>query len=133
MASIKLVVFCVGDEEYAVPIEVVKEIIQSGAIRTIPKVDDNVKGIINLRDRLLTILDLADVLGLPSDRREKIIVLETKSIFIGVEVGDVKEVLNIDENDIEPVPTLLEQNKGLIGVVHKDNRMIIILDMSELL
>jgi purine-binding chemotaxis protein CheW len=103
----QLVVFSLGEEEYALPISYVHEIIRYTEPRTVASDDPSVCGVISLRGKILPVFDLATRLGLQSERSEraKIVIVETgsggNSSLAGVVVDDVEEVLTVDEDQLD--------------------------------
>src|SRR5262245_6544979 len=93
----QLVIFSLGEEEYALPITRVQEIIRYTEPRGVASPVAWVRGVINLRGKIVPVCDLALRLGLPSDRREgaKIVIVETETGTAGVIVDDVDEVLTV--------------------------------------
>jgi purine-binding chemotaxis protein CheW len=102
----QLVVFTLGSEHYALPIQQVHEIIRYTQPRSVASRSDWVRGVISLRGRIVPVYDLASHLGLPSELSEqtKIVLVETGHETAGVIVDDVEEVLTIQDEQIEEVP-----------------------------
>jgi len=116
MASVskigKYLTFTLDDEEYGIGILKVKEIIGMMSITSIPKTPEFVKGVINLRDKVIPVIDLRLKFSMESisySDRTCIIVVEIEAasgtVLIGIVVDAVSEVLNIKEEDIEETPT----------------------------
>lgn len=133
----QLVVFSLLDEDYGIDIYKVQEIIQYRDITYVPKAPVFVKGVINLRGRVIPVIDLKERFGLPekeitSDTR--IIVVEISSQTVGLIVDSVTEVLRIPKTDIEPPPPVTTIEADFIeGVGKLDERLIIILDIDRIL
>lgn len=133
----QLVVFSLLDEDYGIDIYKVQEIIQYRDITYVPKAPVFVKGVINLRGRVIPVIDLKERFGLPekeitSDTR--IIVVEISSQTVGLIVDSVTEVLRIPRTDIEPPPPVTTIEADFIeGVGKLDERLIIILDIDRIL
>src|ERR1700704_6511890 len=110
----QLVVFTLGAEQYALPIQQVHEIIRYTEPRSVASRAEWVRGVISLRGRILPVFDLAVRLGVPSELSEqaKIVIVEAGAETAGVIVDGVEEVLTVSEEQIEPVPgadmTLIE-------------------------
>jgi purine-binding chemotaxis protein CheW len=110
----QLVVFTLGAEHYALPIQQVHEIIRYSQPRSVASRADWVRGVISLRGRIVPVYDLAAHLGVTSELSEqtKIVIVETETETVGVIVDDVEEVLTIEDRQIEEVPgadgTLIE-------------------------
>jgi purine-binding chemotaxis protein CheW len=102
----QLVVFTLGSEQYAPPIEQVHEIIRYDEPRSVASRIEWVRGVISLRGRIVPVYDLAARLGLKSELTDqtKIVIVEFGSETAGVIVDDVEEVLTIDGQQFEEVP-----------------------------
>jgi purine-binding chemotaxis protein CheW len=108
----KYLTFSLAGEEYGIGIIKVKEIIGMMPITTAPRTPNFVKGVINLRGKVIPVMDLRQKFGMAEmayTERTCIIVVEMKSqagsVLIGIVVDSVSEVLNIKGNDIEDTPT----------------------------
>jgi purine-binding chemotaxis protein CheW len=108
----KYLTFTLAEEEYGIGILKIKEIIGMLPITSVPQTPDFVKGVINLRGKVIPVMDLRLRFGMPSidyTERTCIIVVEiagsTGTVLIGIVVDAVSEVLNIKGDDIEKTPT----------------------------
>jgi len=108
----KYLTFTLAEEEYGIGILKIKEIIGMLPITSVPQTPDFVKGVINLRGKVIPVLDLRLRFGMPSidyTERTCIIVVEiggsAGTVLIGIVVDAVSEVLNIKGDDIEKTPT----------------------------
>jgi purine-binding chemotaxis protein CheW len=115
--KISLISFDLGAQEYALPLDRVREIIQLPAhVSEVPRAETAVLGVVTLRDRLLPLVSLRALLGLPldHDRAEagKVLVLSIGKGAIGVVADRTREILRIDENIIDPAPALLTRGAG---------------------
>ena len=106
-ASRQLVIFSLGSEEYALPITRVQEIIRYTEPRSVASETPWLQGVINLRGKIVPVCDLALRLGLPTERVDgaKIVIVETQTGTAGVIVDDVDEVLTVEAEQLEPVPS----------------------------
>jgi purine-binding chemotaxis protein CheW len=102
----QLVVFTLGAEQYALPIEQVHEIIRYTEPRSVASRVAWVRGVISLRGRIVPVYDLAARLGVSSEMSDqtKIVIVEAGSDTAGVIVDDVEEVLTVEDGQIEDVP-----------------------------
>ena len=133
----QVVSFEIGSEEYAVDILEVQEIIRMVEITPVPNAPHYVEGVINLRGKVIPIVDLRLRFGLPLAERTKetrIVVVDVSRIIIGLIVDSVSEVLRIPASLIEPPPN----GKGGSSEFHKgvgrvDARLLILLDLERLL
>ncbi len=103
----QLVIFSLGSEEYALPITRVQEIIRYTEPRSVASQTTWIRGVINLRGKIVPVCDLAERLGLAHERPEgaKIVIVETAVGTAGVIVDDVAEVLTVSSEQLENVPT----------------------------
>ena len=111
------------------------EIITNHAITMVPLVPDYVKGIINLRGQIIPIIDIRLRMGKPSIEYTSstcIIVLNINSVYIGIIVDAVQQVMDIDQSKISPVP--VENQQELIsGMISSSERSVILfLDCEQL-
>ncbi|MCX7795644.1 MAG: chemotaxis protein CheW [bacterium] len=133
----QLVVFSLLSEDYGIDIYKVQEIIQYRDITFVPKAPPFVKGVINLRGKIIPVIDLKERFNLQekeitSDTR--IIVVEISSQTVGLIVDSVTEVLRIPKDNIEPPPPVTTIGADFIeGVGKLDERLIIILDIDKIL
>lgn len=114
--DIRLVSFTAAGEEYALPIGEVQEIVQlPGSVTRVPQARADVVGVITLRDRLLPLVSLRRLFGLaegePDDRQRVLVVCPegTGGSSVGIVMDQVKEVLRVPKDLIEPVPPLLAE------------------------
>lgn len=132
-----LVTFNLG-EEYGVPIRQVQEIVRVGGITMVPNSPSYMEGVINLRGRVLPVLNLRKRLGLSDKEKSsasRIVVTEVGSKVIGLLVDAVSHVIKIPPEYVEPAPEeVLEIDTDYItGVGKLANSMIILLDLEKLL
>jgi purine-binding chemotaxis protein CheW len=102
----QLVVFTLGSEQYALPIQQVHEIIRYTEPRSVASRADWVRGVISLRGRIVPVYDLATRLGLPSELTEqaKIVIVEVGNETAGVIVDGVEEVLTVEDEQLQEAP-----------------------------
>ncbi|WP_022662768.1 chemotaxis protein CheW [Paucidesulfovibrio longus] len=135
---IQLVTFRIGEEEFGVDILAVQEIIRTMAITKVPKAPDFVEGVINLRGKVIPIVDLRRRFGMAardSDKHSRIIVIETGMVIVGFMVDSVSEVLRIPAGTIEAPPAVVSglESDYIDGVGKLDDRLLIMLDLDRLL
>ena len=124
----QLVVFSLGEEEYALPITPVQEIIRYTEPRSVASDEPWVRGVISLRGKIVPVVDLATRLGLPLPDGEhgKIVIVESDGRTAGVVVGEVEEVLTTDEAQIDAMPTV--GAACIEGIAKLDDRLVVLLD-----
>lgn len=138
VSEIQLVVFDLASEHYGVDISDVREIIRMQNITRVPGATSYVEGIINLRGKVLPVLDLRKRLGLKvADQTEesRIVVIDISEGEVGVIVDAVTEVLRVSGSSIEPPSAMVTQGNAdyLRGIAKLTERLIILLDMNKLL
>lgn len=138
----KYLTFYLNQEEYGVGILKIKEIIGMMAITSVPRTPDYVKGVINLRGKVIPIIDLRIRFGMPSqeyDERTCIIVVEIDSgevtIPMGVVVDSVSEVCNVDADQVEDTPTFgtAMDTEYILGMAKMEDSVKILLDIDKVL
>jgi purine-binding chemotaxis protein CheW len=124
----QLVVFSLGEEEYALPITRVQEIIRYSEPRAVASEASWIRGVISLRGKIIPVCDLAARLGsyVETSKNAKIVIIETASGPAGVVVDEVDEVLTIDESHLDGVPTAGDDFIEAIAKI--DNRLVVLLN-----
>ena len=134
----QVVGFRVGRETYGIPIASLHEIVRVPEITAVPDAPAYMEGVINLRGRIVSVLDLHKRFGqsaTPLHRRSRILVVEHKGRLAGMIVDEASEVLKISETDIEPAPGMMLEG-GLdcvTGLGKYQGRLIILLDVGKVL
>ena len=133
--SRQLVVFALGADEYGVPIASVQEIIRHAPPRPIPGSPPHVLGVINLRGRIIPVVDLRARFGVVADppADAKIVILELGEVTVGVVVDEVREVLAVGADRCEPPPDGAGEADYIDAVAKLDGCLLVILDMHRLL
>ena len=135
--DMRLVVFNLGEEEFAVEVAQVQEIIEMQDITRLPRAPGFIKGILNLRGKILPVIDLRERLGLPesSSEAQRIVITQLEEQFVGMMVDSVTEVLPIAASALEPPPPLVADVSGayLRGLARLDDRLLILMDLSRIL
>lgn len=131
-----LVTFQLGNEEYGVEIANVQEIIRAIDITPVPGAQPHISGVINLRGKIIPVVDLRTRFALPkvesSDAR-RIVVVELGNKRIGMLVDGVSQVIKIPSGVVEEMPeeaTSVDEN-FIKGVGKLENRLVIILDLNK--
>lgn len=135
---IQLVTFSIGEEEFGVDILKVQEIIRTMEITKVPRAPEFVEGVINLRGKVIPIVDLRKRFGLEArdhDKHTRIIVIEINQMIVGFVVDSVSEVLRIPSNTVEPPPPVVSglESEYISGVGKLQDRLLILLDLNRLL
>jgi purine-binding chemotaxis protein CheW len=129
----QLVVFALGREEYALPIETVHEVIRWSEPRSIGAAEPWLLGVVSVRGAIVPVCDLAVRLGHGTARaaEPRIVLVEVKAGRVGLVVDEVAEVLTVDAERIAAVPAAGDD--ALAGIAELDGRLIIVLDAERLL
>jgi purine-binding chemotaxis protein CheW len=131
-SNLQLVVFSLGEEEYALPITHVQEIIRYTEPRGVASQTPWIKGVISLRGKIVPVYDLGSRLGLQtSTEAYKIVIVESGDDMAGVIVGEVEEVLTVTTADLDEVPAA---GAACIQAIAKvDDRLVVLLDPAGIL
>lgn len=128
----QLVIFTLGSEEYALPIKRVQEIIRYTEPRSVASQTAWIRGVINLRGKIVPVCDLAQRIGVSVDHDEtsKVVIVDTEAGTAGVIVDDVKEVLTLEDGQLAGVPTA---DADFVEAIAKiDDRLAILLNPDGL-
>lgn len=131
-----LVTFQLGNEEYGIEIASVQEIIRATDITPVPGAPSHVRGVINLRGKIIPVVDLRTRFALPqteADDSQRIVVIELKEKRIGMLVDGVSQVIRIPAGIVEEMPeeAVNIAENFIKGVGKLDNRLVIILDLNK--
>jgi purine-binding chemotaxis protein CheW len=133
-----IVGFQVGRETYGVPIASLHEIVRVPEITAVPDAPSYVEGVINLRGKIVSVVDLRKRFGKPASdarRQARILVVEQRGRLAGLIVDAASEVLKIPESDIEPAPSVMLEGglECITGLAKYKGRLILLLDVAKLL
>ncbi len=134
---IQLVSFNLGSEEFGIDILKVQEINRMVEITKVPQAPHYVEGVINLRGKVIPVIDLRTKFGLQAKERDKnsrIVVCDVKGDIIGMVVDAVSEVLRIPGSTVEPPPAIAAgvDQHYISGVVKLEGRLLLFLDISRI-
>jgi purine-binding chemotaxis protein CheW len=137
-ATEHLASFFLAREEYGVDVRQVQEIRRVAEITSVPRAPEFVRGVINLRGRILPVLDLRRRLGLGEvalERATRIVVVRVKERLLGLLVDGASQVLKVPVSQIEAAPEEVVQKGGdyIRGVAKLADRLIILVDLERLL
>ena len=137
--ELQLVVFNIGPDEFGVEIMNVQEIIRITNITKIPQASGYVKGIINLRGRIIVVINLNVIMGVEGkehDENTRIIVADIGETVMGFIVDSVSEVIRLPSNSVESAPAVIANKVGteyVRGVGKMEDRLLILLDLDKIL
>lgn len=136
--DLKVIVFQLKNEEYAIPVRQVGSIERMQHITRVPQAEPFVKGVINLRGVVTPILDLRVKFGIeeaePSDRT-RIIIVHLQQVEVGVIVDAAYDVIDIPWDSLEPAPEVVGSLEAdyIEGVANLENRLLILLNVEKVL
>jgi len=133
---LQLVSFTLEKEEYAVDILSVQEINRITEITRVPNAPDYVEGVINLRGKVIPVINLRKKFGLinkDTDDSSRVIIMDIQGITYGLVVDSVSEVLRIPSNIVEPPPPMASSMSSMFikGIAKLENRLIILIDIDK--
>jgi purine-binding chemotaxis protein CheW len=136
--DLQVVGFRIGNETYGVRIAAVREIVRVPEITSVPNAPETIEGVINLRGKIIPVMDLRKRFGLAEivpDKKNRILVVDLENKLLGLIVNSASEVLRISPSDIEaPGSVFAEGESGYVtGVGKLKGRLIILLDINKLL
>jgi purine-binding chemotaxis protein CheW len=136
--ELHVVGFQVGRETYGVPITSLHEIVRVPEITAVPDAPDYLEGVINLRGKIVSVMDLRKRFGdkqAKAKRQNRILVVEHSGKLAGLIVDSASEVLKIPGADVEPPPAVFQEGglNCVTGLGKVRGRLIILLDMTKLL
>lgn len=130
----QIVVFKLGEEHFAVESDRVQSINDIMKVTLVPKAPSYIKGLINLRGNIKSLVDIHLLLNLQSDNEQSnIIILRVKDEEeIGISVDEVEEVLDIDERNIQKMENT-QDSQYVKGIVNQNGRLLTIIEIDNLL
>lgn len=130
--------FKLAGETYGINVMQVQEVLRYTEIAPVPGAPSYVIGIINLRGNVVTVVDTRHRFGLPSGEltdNSRIVIIEADSHVLGILVDSVAEVVYLRQSEIETAPNVGndESSKFIQGVCHKNNELLILIELDKLL
>lgn len=129
------IIFSAGREEFGVTIDSVREIIKTSIITPIPKSPDFIKGIINVRGEIVTVINIKSLFCLAEDEvseSKHIIVIKPSDCLFGFIVDEVIEVLRVDNDKIKKCYELNQENEKYVsGILSYKGRLIVLLNLEK--
>ena len=134
----QLISFAIGDEDYGIDIQTVKEVIRHREITRLPKAPEFVKGVINLRGDVIPIIDLRERFGMEQKEyttMTRVIVVEVEGRSVGMVVDSVSHVIRIEDSEIVPPPPCVGKvsEEYLKGVGKVGEKLIVLLHITKIL
>jgi len=136
--ELQIVSFRIGRETFGLPISLVHEIVRPPEITSVPHAPEYVEGVMNLRGRIVPVIDLRRRFGgatIANNRKNRVLVVDVESKAVGLIVDSASEVLKIGEAQIEPPPNVLTDaaTSYVTGVAKHQGRLIILVDLRRIL
>jgi purine-binding chemotaxis protein CheW len=136
--ELHIVGFRVGRETFGVPIGLVHEIVRVPEITAVPDSPGYVEGVINLRGKIISVVDLRKRFGekeIAAHKKNRILVTEVEGKMVGLIVDAASEVIKIPENEVELPPSVFEEGElnYVTGVGKLHGRLVILIDLSKIL
>jgi purine-binding chemotaxis protein CheW len=136
--ELQVVGFRIGEDTFGVRIGSVREIVRVPEITSVPNAQETIEGVINLRGKIIPVVDLRKRFGqieIVADKKNRILVVELDSKLVGLIVNSASEVLKIPPSEIESPGSVFADGESsyVTGVGKLKGRLIILLDISKLL
>ncbi len=142
--SFQIIVFKLGQEEYALMIDQIKEVVITPNIAKIPLTSSYIKGVANIRGDILAIVDLEEKFGITQSEASNInkegyysLVVESDSLNMAILVKEVPNTLSVTQSDIDASPNLIADQQGdknyIKGIVKLADRIIILIDIYSVI
>ncbi len=136
--ELQVVGFRIGNETFGVRIGAVREIVRVPEITAVPSAPETIEGVINLRGKIIPVMDLRKRFGqaeIQPDKKNRIVVVELENKLVGLIVNAASEVLKISPSEIEPPGNVFAEGESsyVTGVGKLKGRLIILLDIAKLL
>jgi purine-binding chemotaxis protein CheW len=136
--ELQVVGFRIGRETFGLPISLVREIVRVPEITSVPNAPEYIEGVINLRGRIIPVVDMRKRFGeevtLPS-KKNRVVVVEMEARLIGLLVNSASEVLRIPPSDIQAPQDVFQEGElnYITGVGKLKGRLVILLDLNRIL
>lgn len=136
--DIQIVGLRIGRETYGIPIGQVREIVRVPEITAVPNAQEYVEGVINLRGRIVSVVDLRKRFGennLENNKKSRVVVVEIGDRTVGLIVNSASEVLKLPPSEIAPPSSVFLDGEveHVTGIGKLGNRLIILLDLEKVL
>ncbi len=136
-SEVILTSFTIGEDEFALDIMKIKEIIKYQKITPIPKAPEFIEGVINLRGLVVPIVDMRMRFGLPSiatHKGLKIIIVQVEDKIIGILVDKVLNILKLPSESVLPPPAVVKgiESEYLLGICESGEKLILLLDLDKI-
>ena len=135
--SFQVVCFKIGNEEYGVDILQVQEILKLPKITQLPGSFSSILGVIDLRGKVIPIIDLSKKFGIEKkddEESNRAIVVDVKGKRVGLAIDSVSHVIRVNSGDIVPPPPVVKgiSGKYIVGIAKMESGFVVILDISHI-
>jgi purine-binding chemotaxis protein CheW len=132
------VIFSIENENFAVDITKIKEILNVMEISKVPNVPDFIEGMINMRGNIYAVVNLRSKFNFPkkqSDQDSKILLVNIDGMMVGIIVDGVTEIIKIEESDVDNAPQLISKVNGdfILGIIKRDTNIAMLLDVGKVI
>ncbi len=136
--TLHLLTFALDREEYGIPVTQVREVIRVHDITRVPQVPAHIRGVTNLRGRILAVVEIRTRLGLPEavvTPSSRVVVVDVRGRTLGLLVDRVSQVTKVPADSVTPPPeeVVTAETDFLTGVARWDSRLIMLLDLDKVL
>lgn len=136
--DLQIVGFRVGKETFGVPIQNVHEIVRMMDITNVPDAPNYIEGVINLRGKIIPVIDLRKRFGekeIKASKKNRILVAEVGSKMVGLVVDAASEVLKLPPADVDPPPNVFEDGElnYVTGVGKLNGRLVILVELDKIM
>jgi purine-binding chemotaxis protein CheW len=136
--DLQIVGFRVGNETFGVPIQSVHEIVRMMEITNVPDAPIYIEGVINLRGKIIPVIDLRKRFGereIKASKKNRILVAEVGTKMVGLVVDAASEVLKLPPSDVDPPPNVFEDGdlNYVTGVGKLNGRLVILVELSKIM
>ncbi|MGN0027465.1 MAG: chemotaxis protein CheW [Clostridium sp.] len=129
----QFVVFKLGEEHFAVETDKVLSINDMMVITKVPKAPNYIKGLINLRGSIKSLVDLNLLLNIKSEKKQNnIIILKVEDEELGVTVDEVEEVIDIEDKDLQKLDTHSTE-ANIKGIINLEDKLLTVINIEKLL
>ena len=134
----RFIEFSLGQEDYAIPLLMVREVISIPETTPIPKAPKHFIGLMNLRGQVISIVDLRNKLTIKPNEEpvdNAVIIVDFKGMNIGIIVDSINKVLAFASNEVQEMPELQSQVRSdyILGIYKKDDGLTVLLDIAKCL
>ncbi|MBN2160607.1 MAG: purine-binding chemotaxis protein CheW [Spirochaetes bacterium] len=136
-SSLQIVCFKIANEEYGIDILQVQEILKLPKVTKLPKSRPYIMGVMDLRGKVLPIVDLSKRFGIETNRgieSSRAIVVNISGKRVGLGIDSVSHVIKVNSNDIEPPPPVVRgiSGKYIVGIAKMEDGFVVVLDINQM-